>query len=260
MPRIVKLAAALLATASFALGGAATRAGADPMVYLRPLCLDILAGQTVTVHLSVGATGDQISCFYAVISYDPARIAILNVTEGNLFTGSPEPTFPGWQFTAPDSFEVYNCVLGSGTFVMPPGDLADITVQGLVSGPAPMTIGFIDIRNVARLPYPNITVLNCGMTGVPEEIEAPAVVPELRVTPNPAPGFARIAVLGTVPPGPVAIYDVAGRLCRALEAAGSGSVLEWDGRDASGRLAAPGLYVLRGGRDGELRTKLLLVR
>jgi len=260
MPRILKLQAALLAIAAVVFGGMATRAGADPMVYLRPLCLEILAGQTLTVHLSAGDTGDQISCFYAVISYDPARIAILNVTEGNLFTGSPEPTFPGWQFTAPDSFEVFNCVLGSGTFVLPPGDLADIEVQGLVSGPAPMTIGFIDIRNVNRLPYPNITVFNCGMSGVPPGAAAAPAVPEIRVTPNPAPGRARIALLGAVPPGPISIYDVGGRLCRTFEAAGGGSVLEWDGRDASGRPAAPGLYVLRGGEDGKLRTKLLLVR
>lgn len=255
MPRVVTL----VAIASLALGFAATPASADPIVYLRPLCLEIQAGQVLTVHLSV-ATGDQISCFYAVMSYDPARIAILSVTEGNLYTSSPEPTFPGWRFTAPDSFEAYNCVLGAGTFVLGPGDLADIQVQGLVAGPAPMTIGFIDIRNVQRLPYPNVTVFNCGAAGVPTEIEAPPVVPEIRVMPNPAPSFARITLLGAVPPGSVSIYDVSGRLCRTLAAAGGGSVLEWDGRDASGRLAAPGLYVLRGGRDGELRTKLLLVR
>ncbi len=251
---------ALIAVASLAGMLAVTVALAEPIVYLRPLCLDIQAGQTLTVHLSVGDTGDEISCFYAVIAYDPARIVINDVTEGGLYVSTSEPTYPGWTATAPDSFEVYNCILGSGTFVLGPGDLADIEVEGLVTGPAPMTISFIDIRDRNRDSYPTLFVVNCGTTGLPAEAETPAIAPRLRVAPNPAPGRARIELLGPVPAGSVDIYDVAGRLCRSLGVAAGGAVLRWDGRDDHGRNLPPGMYLIRGGEKGELGTKLLLIR
>ncbi|MBN1826584.1 MAG: M20/M25/M40 family metallo-hydrolase [Candidatus Eisenbacteria bacterium] len=86
----------------------------------------------------------------------------------------------------------------------------------------------------------------------------PDLVDALPVRPNPAGGavtipFARPAGGGTVS---VAIYDVSGRLVRALgagEIAARGDILEavWDGRGASGRETAAGVYFARieaGGR------------
>jgi hypothetical protein len=41
------------------------------------------------------------------------------------------------------------------------------------------------------------------------------------------------------------VYDVAGRLVRSLDLAPAQSELRWDGADAGGRAAAPGVYFLR---------------
>jgi len=256
MTRRLVLAAAAILT----LAAGAMPAAAGPNVFVNPLCLNVTAGQLLTVHLSV-ATPEPISCFYAVLAYNPSVIAVLDVREGNLFTSSPDPRFPGWQQTAPDSIETFNCVLGSGTFVVGPGNLADIDIQGLATSFADLHITFIDVRDIARASYPNVRIVTCAQAGVPEEPVAGAPAPRLAATPNPAPpGPVRIEVLGTAPPGRIAIYDVAGRLRRLLGGGDGGSAWNWDGRDEHGRLLPPGLYLLRGSPPEELTTKLLLVR
>jgi len=238
-------------------------ASADPVVFIQPFCLEIETGEIRNVHLSVTDTGDPISCFYAVIAFDPAVIDIRDVREGNLYANSPHPTFPIFEQTYPDSFEVGNCVLGSGTFVLGPGALAEIEIEGLMDGMEPLRIGFVDVRDIDRESYPNLVVEDCATTAIVPS-PGPAYGARLIAWPNPAIlGHAvGISVAGTAPGGPLRVYDIGGRICREMGGpnAGGGPVLRWDGRDAEGHLLSPGLYLLRGGKHGELTTKLLLVR
>jgi hypothetical protein len=98
----------------------------------------------------------------------------------------------------------------------------------------------------------------------PPAAMAPQVlVANLRVSPNPAFGAARIAA--SLPPGTqaaVTIHDVAGRRLRRLGVAAGGSTwLDWDGRDDSGKLVPAGVYFVHleyGAR--RLTQKLVLQR
>jgi hypothetical protein len=76
---------------------------------------------------------------------------------------------------------------------------------------------------------------------------APVAPPRLILRPNPGSGPIEVAWRGLAPgPGVVEIYDLRGRRVRRLPivdvAARSGTA--WDGRDATGRPAAAGSYLL----------------
>ncbi len=78
-----------------------------------------------------------------------------------------------------------------------------------------------------------------SQSGVSEPIPLPTIV---EVYPNPAKDFAtfRHKDLGNVP-GMVAVYDLAGRLIRSLEA--SDGMVFWDCRDKEGKRVSPGTYM-----------------
>jgi hypothetical protein len=82
------------------------------------------------------------------------------------------------------------------------------------------------------------------------------------VRPNPSPGGCEFEI--TVPSAArlsVSVYDVRGRLVRALyRGRVAGTVkLEWDGRDSSRRLTAPGIYFLRAGTADRSDTRKMIV-
>ncbi|MDO9694222.1 MAG: hypothetical protein Q7W56_05790, partial [Candidatus Latescibacteria bacterium] len=91
----------------------------------------------------------------------------------------------------------------------------------------------------------------------------------LLVSPNPVAVFrgesVRVAYRGAgVPEASLSVFDLRGRLVRALPdpaAFAGGPVVEWNGRDDDGQVAAPGVYFIRwtgGGRT--LTEKLTLLR
>jgi flagellar hook capping protein FlgD len=100
----------------------------------------------------------------------------------------------------------------------------------------------------------------------PVTVQLPARVTALKwraAWPNP---FARRTSVKLAVPheavGTVRVYDVQGKEVRTLSAgrfAAGEHVLEWDGRDASGGMAAPGLYFLTAHVGGE-RTQLRVAR
>jgi flagellar hook capping protein FlgD len=90
------------------------------------------------------------------------------------------------------------------------------------------------------------------------------------VSPNPGQGAARVLLTLPGAPGdpPVAIeaalFDLEGRALRTLHRgmlARGTTTLEWDGRDAQGRVLAPGLYFLRlRSASGHFSTPVLRTR
>lgn len=85
----------------------------------------------------------------------------------------------------------------------------------------------------------------------------------LRASPNPAHAGSDL-VLRASPGGRVriAVVDAAGRQIRVLEgvASAEGALrLRWDGRDAAGRPAATGLYLIRATSDRESAAAKLVV-
>ena len=70
-------------------------------------------------------------------------------------------------------------------------------------------------------------------------------VPALQAAPNPFQERVRLRLPEGYAGRRVEIYDVAGRLCRRLEAATAGATWQWDGRLANGQPAPPGIYWAR---------------
>jgi hypothetical protein len=99
-------------------------------------------------------------------------------------------------------------------------------------------------------------LLNTTPAGISGSPELP-VRSRLHAWPNPAASVMRIAASGSaaVPAGTVKIYDMTGRVRRALSS--SACSWDWDGRDETGELVEPGVYFAA--RDADSPT-LKLVR
>ncbi|HEX7879819.1 MAG TPA: PQQ-dependent sugar dehydrogenase, partial [Candidatus Eisenbacteria bacterium] len=84
--------------------------------------------------------------------------------------------------------------------------------------------------------------------GVPDDDRLEGKAPpamSFRMTPNPAPGAVRLE-WSHRPTGAVNVFvsDISGRLVRDLGSFAPGVTIAWDGQDATGRRAAPGLYLV----------------
>jgi BNR repeat-like domain len=102
-----------------------------------------------------------------------------------------------------------------------------------------------------------------GATSVAWEPATPVGDARVIALPNPARAGAtlRLRILGDSSAGPrtLAIHDASGRLLRRLVV--DGGETAWDGRDAGGRVVAPGVYLTR--REGGARSavgKIVLTR
>ena len=99
------------------------------------------------------------------------------------------------------------------------------------------------------------------------ELPAAPLDGTLLVAPNPAPGgdaelFLELADLARLGPVEIAIYDATGRRVRTLAHGALGASplrLRWDGRDNSGRSAAPGKYLIRADAGGRVRSASVVV-
>jgi hypothetical protein len=262
----------LIAAAALAVG--VTTAGADPTVFIQPQTVVLPESTSTTFEVRVDDSGDPISCFIVHLHFDPTVFQVDAVNEGLLYELSGLPTWPRDSLIAVDTLEIYNCVLGSGTFVTGPGQLAEVEITALAPGVSPLEFTFVQVRDIDRIPYGN-TGSQGGEVYVPDPTgiggDAPLAtpgVPRIRVSPNPAPGWARVEVLGgtaaqeTALPAAVTvdIYDVGGRLCRTLRAGGLVGATQWDGRDTQGQLLPVGLYVMRVRGVAGPGTKLLMIR
>ncbi len=84
----------------------------------------------------------------------------------------------------------------------------------------------------------------------------------MRLAPNPSTGDVRIRFAWPLPrPMRLEVIDAGGRRVRTVDLAAGTRDARWDGHDASGRRAAPGMYIFRS-EDSALRVavKVLIIR
>jgi hypothetical protein len=245
---------------------------ADPTVSIAPPSLLIDPGEGATLQVRVDDSGDPISCFIVQIHFDPAVFAVTDVHEGALYDQSGLPTYPDWQLVAPDTLQMANCVLGSGTFVLGPGELVAFDIEGVAPGESPVELAFAQVRDVDRIPY-GMTQTEDGEvvvwdpTGIGDPSRSAGVARcRLSVTPNPIMGWASIAIEradrtfgSTESQVLVDVYDVSGRRCATVPLVPGDARAVWDARAGNGQRLPAGIYFMSVRDDPQTAVRVLII-
>ena len=109
----------------------------------------------------------------------------------------------------------------------------------------------------------DLYISSLGTVGVGDRTGVTPPALALSAAPNPSAGSVQLEVrLARESAVHLAIHDVRGRVVRYLEAGASLPAgvhrLAWDGRDAAGRPAAPGVYFASLDAGGETATRRIL--
>ena len=223
-------------------------AGAVPYVFFEPGLATVEPGDAVELSFRVGACGDTISGYQLYISFDPAVVELVSVTEGSLYVYSGFSTWFIPEEEGPGSWHFFDTVMGAGTYVLPPGELVHLEFQALDYGSTEIHIDSILLADINRenLPvggYEHAHIFVVPLTGVEEGGGIAAAGPA-----HPNPFRSVTAVPLSVPVGEdcatVRIYDVSGRLVRRMTAtpATPGNEVVWDGRDDRGQEVPCSVY------------------
>lgn len=243
-----------------ALALAAASAGAQGVtVALTPNGQQVVPGATFTIDVTVTNAGSPFNGFDAVIGYDPAALTLVpmsptSLQQGSLMTGACANTFH--RFRQGTGTDTIACVLlCGGASVTGPGQIYRLQFQAAAT-PQVTVIRFLpglQFYNAGLYVTPvhaSNALVGIGMPA-PVGVEPSSVPrnPGLRIAPNPARRGA-VFTLEADRSGSqrLVILDVRGRLVRVLEdsSAPAGTrTRAWDGLDGSGRVAAPGVYLVK---------------
>jgi hypothetical protein len=117
------------------------------------------------------------------------------------------------------------------------------TVNALAAGGGMVCIGG-QFTTMSDYPFAHVAVMTETTTGVAPAVRTLAA--QLEIAPNPSRGTVMLRFrMPAAGEGEVSMYDLRGRLVRVLARGGfpaGDQGLSWDGRDASGRRVAPGIY------------------
>jgi hypothetical protein len=99
-----------------------------------------------------------------------------------------------------------------------------------------------------------------GLAGFMVELAGASVALELAAAPNPGRGMLRFSRAGLTS-APLDVFDVTGRRLASVMPAGiaGGTLWAWDGRDAAGRPAGPGMLFARVRGEGGRATRVTLL-
>ncbi len=215
----------------------------------------LAVGDTLVVTLSVDAGAPALGCFAFSLDYDPALLRFVDAVEGSLFASATDPTFFGVGLDSLGREVVSDCVLGFGTSVPAPGNLAILRFETQTSGLAQLRYRDVILRDVNRAVIAPVTwdslTVAVGVTAANPALPSRIY---LLASPNPSRGLSRIGlwdsqgqrvkISSRSPSGRpgLTIFDVAGRRVRSLPFDPEAAVVQWDGRDGMGAKVAGGLY------------------
>lgn len=239
-------------------------ASASPSVFFSPGHSMLEPGESVDVSFRVDDCGDSVSGYQLYLSFDPEVVELVSATEGSLYVYSGEPTWFVSEEEGPGQWHFFDTVMGSGTYVLPPGELLHLRFEALDYGDTQLFIDSILLADIDRenLPvegYEHGYVFVVPSTGVEEGGGIARVGPAF---PNPFKTTTAVPFRVSVPGAGTAveIYDVSGRLVRSLPVEGgvSEGELLWDGRDVDGRELPSSVYfALLRTRAGRARCRLV---
>jgi len=252
-------------------GGFASEATAGGALQSAVTPASTVQGDTVTVRVSVDTLTPALGCFNFTLDYDPAQLRFVDAVEGASFAGVTDPTFFSVALDSQGREVVSDCVLGYGTSVPTPGEIAVLRFETLSDGLLASSYTDVILRDVDRATIVPVSVdtvaVMVGATGVSP---LPASALRLVASPNPSASVSRLGVYEVdggstrvlrraVASGlDLKIYDVAGHMVRSLRMPAGTASAVWDGRDADGTKVAGGVYFgVVSWRGSELRAKIL---
>lgn len=244
---------------------AATAAGnVGPDIFFSPSRAMLEPGETVEVSFRVWASEDSISGYQLYLSFDPGVVELVSATQGSLYAYSGCPTWFIPEEEGAGYWHFFDTVMGTGTYVLPPGELLHLEFEALTYGTTELHIDSILLADVERenLPvasYEHGCIFVIEATGVDEIGGTVGLGPAY-----PNPFRSNTAIPFSAPADGLAesieIYDVAGRLVRRLCLPGGTTEGEmvWDGRDACGEEVPSSVYFVRlDGRTSSAHCRLV---
>jgi hypothetical protein len=243
-------------------------------VALVPATLQVDPGAEFDLEIDVTQAGDAFNGFDAYIGFDPAALTLVplvpkSLQQGSLITSACGSTFHVFS-VGTGSASISVALLCSDTFLTGPGQLYRLHFR---AGSTPQTTAVtflpgLQFYNAGLFVDPAVSSdaqvqIGGGATGV-EPLPGVARL-AVSVRPNPVTTGADFAIVGGGDaPCRVRIRDVRGAVLRSFDDApgeGSARALHWDGRDATGRRAPVGMYVVTVERAGRTASRrIVLVR
>jgi hypothetical protein len=215
------------------------------------------AGSGFDVELRVTAAGSTFNGFEARVRFDTSQVTLVpasptSAQQGSYMTGACGTTFH--QFVAgADSCDATDVLLCNGVSLTGPGQIYKLHFTA-ANTPNVTTIlhleqvSFYDAGvRISPVIAQDDTILIGYPVGVGDSPTGAAI--ELRAAPNPSAGGTTF-LLASPAAGvqSLLVEDIAGHVVRSFGAgafAAGARRVSWDGRDDGGRLAAPGVYLVR---------------
>jgi len=248
--------------------------GPQATLYFDPDPKYVWAEDPFSVSMMTGPV-DSLRGFQVYLEYDPTVVEFDSALVGDLLA---ESAYPLWWYVyeeSPSRVRIEGVVLGPHLAVNGPGELVDLYFTA-VNWPDTTEIVFSqwrvwDVDTVEFLPVAvdnGLVIVFPGLQGVTPNGQAAGSPAPLAL--RPADGQPGAAAAFTCEVGGRAadlradVLDVGGRRVSALTPRLAGATrawIEWNGRDAAGAAASPGVYFLRV-RAGERMAvaRIVLVR
>ncbi len=242
--------------------------GPEAELFIDPDPKYVFGPEAFEVSLEVGPV-DSLRGFQIYLRYDSTKIDFDSALVGDLML--PDPPYPLWWYVreeSPSLVRIEGVILGPGLFVDGPGELIKLHYTALIdSGSTEIEFDQWHVWDVNTDEfYPvavddGLVIIDYHLQGVPDGGDGDATwgarrgdaarAGGLRLWPaasNPGNG-ARVLCEGRSPELLRAVvYEVSGRMVQHIvpcDLGGGRCSVVWDGCDARGRRAAPGVYLLR---------------
>ena len=143
---------AVLLAGALALVGSS--AWAQPQVFFDPSPITVQRGDQFDLSFQVGACADSIASFQLYMSFDPAIVNLVSATEGALYANSPHMTWFIAEEVEDGFWHFFDTVFGSGTYVLPPGELLHLRFEALQYGYTQAHVDTIRMTDIRRNALP----------------------------------------------------------------------------------------------------------
>jgi hypothetical protein len=248
-----------------------SRGEAIPTVSLEPAMVWVSPGEQFDIQVMINADADTMSNYHVVVRFDPLILEFITATEGELYTDLT-PGFWTWFGSEEESlgtWEVFDIVFPSGSFVLAPGELVCLSFLAAAEGCSHIEFLSATVTDIERYPLDPLAREDARVCVMVVEAVDPMSAGDhpwdLGLPfPNPSRGTSTIRLSGPVQGeeggADLAVYDVRGRRIRTLACDCWGSLVVWDGLGDCGTEVPSGVYFFRlevGGKTLSRRVVIL---